>query len=226
MNRFERLFGILFVVALVFKFFHWPGGGILATVSLTSLACLYYLFGFAIFNNIELNDIFNRKSYEGISALRIIGSIGVGWGLSTICMGILFKIQHWPGANIMLLSGFITIIVVFIIALVKFFLSKSDFYKTVLLRIAIIGGFGLIFFFTTDLGLTVAKIQYRNHPDYIKAYELYLENLESQKAYHNWKIEHIRATSKSHEEFEARKKEYETEIRMLEEYKKNKQENQ
>jgi len=147
MKRFEKIFGIVFLIALVFKLLTWPGGGILATISLTPLMFFYNFFAFAFFNNIRLKNIFTGKSYQGISVLRIIGSIVSGWGLAALCVGILFKIMHWPGANSMLLSGFITIIVVLAIVLIKFFRSKNDFYKMVLLRIAIIGGFGLLLFF-------------------------------------------------------------------------------
>ena len=148
MKRFEIIFGIVFLIAVIFKIADWPGGSILGTISLTLLACFYFLFGFAFFNKIRLKNIFSKDSYKEISVLRIIGSIGFGWGLSTVCMGILFKMMHWPGGNIQLGVGLTQIFVITIIALIKFFQSKNDFYKNVLLRIAIIGGFGLIFFFT------------------------------------------------------------------------------
>ena len=224
MKRFEIILGIIFLIALIFKIALIPGGVILATISLTLLAMFYNFFAFAFFNKIRLKNIFSGKSYQGISVWRIIGSIGLGWGLAALCMGILFKLMQWPGGMIMLLTGLITILIVVIIALVKFFLSKGDFYKTILLRIAIIGGFGLFFFFTTDLGLAIAKIQYRNHPDYIKAYERYLEK-PSEEIFIELKIEKARATSKSQEEFEARKEMYEEEIRMWKEYE-NKRKNQ
>jgi len=151
MKRFEKIFGIVVLIALFFKVANWPGGSIMLTIGLTSLAFIYWPFGFAFFNNISLNEIFNKSSYSGISAQQIIISIVAGWGLSTVSMGILFKMQHWPGAVVILLSGLITIFVVTIIALVKFLRLKSDFYKLILLRIAIIGVIGLFCFFLTDL---------------------------------------------------------------------------
>ena len=153
MKRFEIVFGILILIALFFKIAHWHGGGILATISLTSLACFYYLFSFAFFNKIRLTNIFKGSSYKGISTQQIIVSIVAGFGLSTVCIGILFKMMHWHGAAIMLLSGLITIFVVAIISLIKFFRSKNDCDKQILLRIAIIGVIGLFSFFSTDLGL-------------------------------------------------------------------------
>jgi apolipoprotein N-acyltransferase len=124
-----------------------PGGGIFITLSLTILYCFYFLFGFALFNDIKFGNILKKDSYQGISALRMTGSIGTGWGLSAICMGILYKIQHWSGGGVMLSTGLVTMFVIAIISLIKFLRSKDDFYKTILIRIAIIGGLGLIFSF-------------------------------------------------------------------------------
>ena len=167
MKRFEIIFGIVFLIALVLKFTLIPGGGILATVSLMPLAIFYCFLSFAYFNNIKLKNIFSTKSYRGISTLRITGSIGTGLGLSAICMGILFKIQHWPGGDFFSTVGLIAVIIVAIIAFIKFLRSKNDFYKKVLLRIAIIGSLWLLLLFAADLGLAAAKIHYPNHPDYI-----------------------------------------------------------
>ena len=94
MKKSEKIFGILFAIAIIFKLALYPGGRIISTVSMTLLACIYFYFGFAFFNNIKLKNVFNRKSYEGISVLRILGSIGTGMVLSTVCLGTLFKLSH------------------------------------------------------------------------------------------------------------------------------------
>jgi len=146
MKRFEIILGIVFLIAVIFKIADWPGGSILATISLTLLTGFYFYFGFAFFNNIRLKNILNGNSYQGISVLRIIGSIGAGWGLAILCLGILFNVQHYPGEKIMLSVGLIAVFVVAIIALIKLFRSKSDFYKMIVLRIGYIGGIGIYFF--------------------------------------------------------------------------------
>ena len=144
MVKFEKSLGFVVIVALVFKYFHLQGGGILLTFSLMSLACLYYLFGFAFFNQIDLNGIFDKKSYQGISTFRILTAIGAGIGLSCICLGILFMFQHWPGANIILSAGLILTFIILFISLIRFFTTeRADFYKLIFIRIAVIGGFGL-----------------------------------------------------------------------------------
>jgi hypothetical protein len=188
MNKFEKIFGVLAVIALILKFASISGGSILATLSLTSLSFLYYLFGFALFNDIKLKNIFKRSSYKGISVLRIISSVGVGLGLSTICLGILFRIQFWPGGRMMLAVGLITILIITIIAFIDFLKSKSD-YKTILLRVAIIGGIGLLLFLKTlsvnDIKIFM-KVKYSKEQDilYISfSDELVYESDEEKRHY-------------------------------------------
>jgi len=246
MKKSEKIFGILFVIAIIFKFALYPGGAFILTVSLTSLACIYFYFGFAFFNNIKLKNVFSRKSYEGISALRILGSIGTGLGLSTVCLGILLKISHWPGGGVMLgigliiivfistillvkylrsksnlyimigagiglglfctwalsvsfnlpiynryplfQSGVFIILVASFIALINYYRSKNDFYIAILSRIMLIGGLGLLLTLKS-FDLAITKIQYRNHPDLVKAYERYLNNPGNDEAHRQWRIE-------------------------------------
>ena len=188
MKRFEIICGVVFLIALIFKIAFWPGGSILATLSMTLLACFYFIFGFAFFNNIRLTNIFNNKSYQDISELRFIVPIGVGCGLSTLCIGILFKMMHFPGGSMVLHTGLLIILIAAIIALVNFFRSKSEFYKTIFLRIIIIGGLGLFLAFpSSDIAIT--KILYRNHPDFIKAYENYLKDTGNGEAHKQWRME-------------------------------------
>ena len=128
MIKSEKILGILFAIAIIFKFALWAGGAFISTISLTSLACIYFFLGFAFFNNIKLKSVFSGKSYEGISALRIIGSIGTGMGLSAVCFGILLKIAHLPGGGAMLSIGLIIIFVISTILLVKYLRLKNNLY--------------------------------------------------------------------------------------------------
>ncbi len=199
MKKFEKIFGIITIIALVMKLFLIPGAGILLTLSLSVLSCFYFLFGFAFFNGIKLKQIFQSSSYKGISALRIIGSIGLGIGLSEICMGILFKIQHWPGAHLQLHCGLLIILIILIVALFQYFKSENKFYPFIFKRIAIIGGFGFIMFLLTDLD--IVKIMYRNHPSYIKTYEEYRKDPQNEELIEKLDIEYYKTTM-SPEEFE------------------------
>ena len=192
MIKLEKILGIIVVIGLILKFTLIPGGGILLTLSLMTLACLYYPLGFALLNRIGFKQIFKKESYKGLSALRIIGAIGAGIAFSAICVGILFKLQHWTGANINLIAGLIPTLIVLVIALIKYLKAKGEFYIGILKRIAIIGTLGLLFICISDL--TIAKIQFRNHPDYIKAYEMYLDNPQDEDLRQKLHIEYLKAT--------------------------------
>ena len=147
MKKFEKVFGMLTVISLILRFASLPGGSVLLTLSLSALACVYYFYAFTLFDQIEIKSIFNSKSREGISAMIVFESKLAGWGLAVVCIGILFKIMQFPGEAVMLSVGLIIIFAVGIIALIKYNRSKTDFYKMILIRIAIIGGFGLLLFF-------------------------------------------------------------------------------
>ena len=47
------------------------------------------------------------------NAGKYIKNLIIGLGASVVLMGALFKIQHWPGASVMLTSGMITEAVIF-----------------------------------------------------------------------------------------------------------------
>jgi len=199
MKRLEKILGLVIIIALIMKLTLIPGGSILTVISFSILSCIYYPFGFAFFNEIRLIQILKKASYKELSALRIVGSIGIGMGLAAICIGILFKLQHWPGANTNLIAGLFTILIILIVALFRFVKNKDDFYKRIFKRIAIIGGFGLILSSVSEL--TITKIQFRNHPKYIKAYKEYIKNPQDKELRKKEDIEFHRATM-SVDEFE------------------------
>ena len=197
MIKLEKILGIIFLVGLIFKLTFITGASLLLTVSLLALACLYYPLGFAFFNQIGFRKILKKDSYKGLSKLRIIGAIVAGMSLSPICVGILYKIQNWTGANINLEIGLISTLIVLAIALFKYFKSKGEFYIRIFKRIAIIGSFGLIFLCLSNL--TIAKIRFRNHPDYIKAYEMYLDNPQDEELRQKLHVEYLKATMSEEE---------------------------
>ena len=198
MKTLEKILGLVGIIALILKLGLLPGSSLLIVVSLTVLGCIYFLFGFALFNGIRLRAILKTDSYKGLSLARVIGSIGLGMGLAAICIGMLFKLQHWPGGDSNIAAGLGVTLIILIIASIKFIQSRSDYYKYIYPRILIIGSLGLFFALLPEL--TIIKIQYRNHPDYIKAYEDYLENPQDEELSRIKEVEYFRATM-SDEEF-------------------------
>jgi len=147
MRKFELIVGIIAIVSFLFKLLHLPGSSILLVLSFSTLSIFYYL-SFALFNGIRLKDIFKSTSYKNTNAKRIIGAVGLGFALSALIMGALFKIQLWSGGVMQLTIGLILTGLIFIIAAVFYLRNKIVFYTRVFKRIVIIGGLGLILLLT------------------------------------------------------------------------------
>jgi hypothetical protein len=177
MKKTEKILGLIFLLAILLKVFNIPGNSMLIGISLIFLAIMYYPLGFIIFNRIPIKGIFKRDSYKGLTGWRILGTVFLGMGLSVLIIGILFKLLHYPSAKTNMIAGLIATLIALIIAIIKFIKTKSEFYKELLIRITIIVGFGTLMILTSDL--TIEKIQYRNHPTYIKAYENYIKDKDN-----------------------------------------------
>ncbi len=128
-----------------------PRSGIFATLTLSSLSLIYCYFGFALFNNIPLRQIFNKQSYKDTSTLRIFGAIVTGLVLSLTLIGILFKLQSWAHASYNLGAGLVGLLIVTVVGLIKYQNSKTDYYVKIFIRIAIFGGIGLIVIYSNNL---------------------------------------------------------------------------
>jgi len=87
---------IILISAAIFKIFHWPGAGMLITVALI-ITGIFFL---PVFVMVRIRD--TRRQDEPVPVgLYLTGMIA---GILTI-VGTLFKVQHWPGASIMLTLG-------------------------------------------------------------------------------------------------------------------------
>jgi hypothetical protein len=198
MRKLEIILGAIALMGLIMKFFLIPGGSALFVPALMLLATVYYLLGFALFNNIRFRGIFKKESYKGISAMHIIGAICTGFVLSVICVGILFKVQHYPGYVTYLIVGLIAVGIILIMSLLRFFKNRSPYYKQIFLRIAIWGILGLSLLVISESAMV--RIQFRNHPDYIKAFEAYKANPQDEELKNKMDVEYLRATM-SEEQF-------------------------
>ncbi len=87
----------------------------------------------------------------------------------------------------------------------KIFKKRNAFYKRIFKRIFLISGFGLFIYLLPIL--TIIKFQYRDYPDYIKAYENYLsdpknESLKNEKDIQYYKMVMTEEEFKSFLEYE------------------------
>lgn len=141
MKKFELALGVLALLALIMKFSGVVGGGLLLVLVLMTLSLFYYL-SFALVNNISLNKVLKKESYSNTTPLRIIGAVILGFALSPVIMGTLFVIQDYPGGVNQLIIGLFSLIIIAIVAFIK--RDKSEYYKLVFTRIALIGGIGIM----------------------------------------------------------------------------------
>lgn len=79
-----------FTTGLIFKFLHWPGAGIMLILGIGILSLVF----------LPLMFLLKVKEKQSTKDKVTIG-LGTLSGI-LISMGILFKVMHWPGANIMM----------------------------------------------------------------------------------------------------------------------------
>lgn len=126
-----------FVTGALFKIMHWPGAAFMILLSITTL-CFIFLPILFLFKSKETNST-REKITLGVATV-----FGIVISLAT-----LFKIMHWPGANIMWLSslGFL-----FFIFLPLFFFSgirkKETKLNTIISSVLILVAIGLLFALT------------------------------------------------------------------------------
>jgi hypothetical protein len=155
----------------VLKFSLIPGGDAMGLLAMMTLAGIYYPLGFLFFNQIRLRDIFKKTAYKDVTAVSVILAVAVGAGLSTVVVGSSFKILDFTGANAMLLAGLVITGIASVVAVVRFIKNRDANSKFILWRAALVGGMGMLLFFTP--ALTIVKLQYRAYPAYVEAYTNY-----------------------------------------------------
>ncbi len=122
MKKFMYILGMLapamLITGTIFKIQHWPGAGVLLVLSLFILGAIYL----PVFVMVKIRD--TRKEGKKVNMpMYIFGLIA---GIIFIA-GAMFKIQHWPGAGIMItLSGFVTVFVFIPILVVQALKDKEN----------------------------------------------------------------------------------------------------
>jgi hypothetical protein len=129
---------IVLTIGTSFKIQHWPGAGILLTISI-SFFTLFFIPA-ALLNNYQHEK---KNAYLYISIfLTLLFSFAAA----------LFKIQHWPGAGIMVIIALISPFVIFLPAYIVYYNKLAN--KEIINFIAVL--FLLVFVAVMDALLTVA----------------------------------------------------------------------
>ena len=94
-NSLSYAIGCLILLALVFKFMFWPGAAIVLAISLTLLAVLLIAKSINLF-----------KTQDSLKFLPLL--------LALLAISFLFKIMHWPLANILIIISMGGLLVEFV----------------------------------------------------------------------------------------------------------------
>ena len=132
----QPLVGILFLVGMVLKFMHLPGAGIMIIVSLSCIALLL---------------MFELFQVKGESLLTQLYKLAVLAGTAYVA-AVMFKVMHWPGANMMLVVSMATLGLILVLSALK----TSKWYYALLSLL-----------FSVTLIMALCKILYWPRPPYL-----------------------------------------------------------
>lgn len=123
----------LLTIGLILKFGHWPGAAVCLVLGIFILSFMFLPLMFAL-------KIKEQKSNRE-KAVVAIGALAA----SLICLGILFKMMHWPFANVMSLIAIGIMIFVFLpVYLFAGIRNPETKTNTIVSSILIVAGCGLV----------------------------------------------------------------------------------
>ncbi|MBT3302135.1 MAG: hypothetical protein HOD63_06170 [Bacteroidetes bacterium] len=188
MKKTELGFVLLILLGALLKVLHIPGGGILHVLGFQALAIFYLFALLPLCSELPIKAAYQKVLKEDENYWRAFGTFATAWVFSILLLGILFKIQLWKGATIMLKLGLLTLLVSLIIAAVKLLKAKDDFYLNLMRRILPIGIVAFVLFNIPNVSLM--KYHHKNAPlEYIQAYEDYLTYPDSVELQHIYEME-------------------------------------
>ena len=145
MKKLELVLIIGAVVGLVMNLFNVPLDSLIVAVFLITLGCLYFYFGFALFNDIRFRDIFKADPYKGLGIWRILIAIGTGIASSWLTIGFMFSILNYPMAGTFLIVGVVFAAIMIILALIRNARDKNQFYRNIILKCLVFIIIGVVF---------------------------------------------------------------------------------
>lgn len=178
MKKVEIVTVLIILLSSILKLLLVDFSNHLLLISCSLLSILYFAFSFAILNNIGFRDLFKTNALHGISAGRIVGSIGLGITLSIVIIGAQFKLLLLEGAEQMLTVGNTLLVIILAVALLVLFVKYKGkaphFYKNVFKRIipGLVAGLLLL----NVSAPTLIDIYYRDNPKYAQLLKKVMDN--------------------------------------------------
>lgn len=125
---------ILFGFAAMFKIQHWPGAGIMLTLGALILAFVF------------MPSALGVLWKETHSAKKLFLFISAFLSVASFIAGVLFKVQHWEGAGVILILNGVFVVLMFIPALLAAGLQEPE--RKLERPVYMLGAIGLMAFFT------------------------------------------------------------------------------
>tara|TARA_Y100000768_G_C23813262_1_gene602841 strand:+ start:162 stop:800 length:639 start_codon:yes stop_codon:yes gene_type:complete len=169
MKKVELILGAISLISFILYFFFIQGSQITFLLSMLFLACLYFYLSFFFLNNLRLKDLIQKDAFKGLSSMRIVGTILMGIALSIIVIGIIFKLQGWPGAMAYFVIGLSGVLIALVVGGVRYVQTKNSYYLPIFKRIALWGVLGGVFLFIPHTYWI--ELKYSDYPAYVEAYK-------------------------------------------------------
>jgi hypothetical protein len=193
MRKAEIVLAIATIISICMYLFLIPGGSLLTFLSLQLLSTFYALFGIALFNNAGFTNMFNKNSYKESSPRRIVGAISVGLALSGTLLGVFFIFRSYKGGRELLFNGLIALLVAIIIGAIRYFKTKSKYYRNIFYRVIVIGGFGLLMILIPKI--KILEFRFRDYPYYIETLKKAFKEPKNKELWENVEKERNKITN-------------------------------
>jgi hypothetical protein len=153
MKRLEQGAWAIAILGILFRVMLWPGAGVLLVLGLSTVAIVYFPLGWMVLGKPTRKD--------QLIPLSVI----TGLVLSLLTIGILFKLQFWPGADFDLLMGLLGAIVVevSILSLHSRNPGIEHYFKGLRHRVLLIGLPALLLYLVP--ANTLVQAMYRSDPE-------------------------------------------------------------
>ncbi|MFT4521532.1 MAG: hypothetical protein ACI8ZN_000469 [Bacteroidia bacterium] len=158
MKKIERVLIVPFLIGIVLYLFNLPGGSFIVVLSLGLLSMFYFSCSVPLFNEDPL---------KSASVMNIGVCIGIGLSLSTLIMGILFKLMMWKSDFELLLSGVVGLAISMTAAIYWIKKDNNVIFKRLAKRVIPFGILGLTLFLLPQKSLY--NWHFSDHPEYLDA---------------------------------------------------------
>lgn len=175
MRKLERILISLFIIGLILQIIPIAGGSLLIVLALSCLAIVYFMGGVLLFQGISLRDLIKGNTSGMMKDFKaIVLSIAAGFFCSVITVGIMFRVQAWPGAALQLGAGLGGMTIVSALAFFMYSDKSKDPLKSILIHTA---AWGLVSAFLLVVSPTFfLEIKYRSDQEYVRLMKEVHEN--------------------------------------------------